>query len=181
MTEYQLIRSNRRTVSAQILRDGSLLVRAPLFCSKTQIERFLFEKKKILEKYRLEVLSAPKVPSISRVELECLRREAEKKILPRVLELSKETGLSYAGAKITVARRRFGSCSGKNHLCFSVFLMLASDLQIDYVIIHELCHTVEHNHSSAFYALVSRFLPDWKLREQSLRNIIIPEIEEQKG
>ena len=59
--------------------------------------------------------------------------------------------------------------------------MLADDPEIDYVIIHELCHTKEHNHSADFYALVAGFLPDWKSREQGLRKIMIPEISDRKG
>ena len=114
-------------------------------------------KKHLLEKYREEVLSAPSVPTICRSEALLLKREAEKKILPRVKEVSESIGLSYEGAKITLARHRYGSCSAKNHLCFSAFLMLAQDQEIDYVIIHELCHTLEHNHSAAFYKLVSQF------------------------
>lgn len=176
MLDYQLIRSKRRSISAQVLRDGSILVRAPLFCSKAEIDVFLLKKQHLLEKYRLEIMNAPQTPLITRGELLQMKREAEMKILPRVAELSKFTKLSYTGAKITTARHRFGSCSGKNSLCFSAFLMLASDLEIDYVIVHELCHTVEHNHSAAFYNLVARFLPDWKNREQLLRRIIIPEI-----
>lgn len=176
MLEYKLIRSKRRSISAQVLRDGSVLVRAPFFCTKEQIDHFLFQKKHILEKYRTEMLSAPQIPMISRSEVDQMKKEAERKILPRVAELSNLTGLPYEGAKITVARHRFGSCSAKKYLCFSLFLMLADDSEIDYVIIHELCHTIEHNHSAAFYALVSRFLPDWKSREKILRKIIIPEV-----
>ena len=179
--DYELIRSRRRSVSAQVLWDGSVVVRAPLFCSKAQIDSFLEKKRHLLEKYRQEVMNAPKTPAITESELSQLKKDAELKILPRVKQLSQMTGLSYEGAKITSARHRFGSCSGKNHLCFSAFLMLADDPEIDYVIIHELCHTKEHNHSAAFYALVAGFLPDWKSREQSLRKIMIPEISNRKG
>ncbi len=176
MLEYKLIRSKRRTISAEVLRDGSVVVRAPIFCSKTLIEDFLVKKESAIQKYRLKMLTMPAAPSVKRCEIAAMKREAERRILPRVEELSKSTGLSYQGAKITTARHRFGSCSGTNHLCFSVFLNMATDEELDYVIIHELCHTVEHNHSSRFYALVSRFLPDWKEREKSLKRITIPEI-----
>ena len=179
--DYELIRSRRRSISAQILRDGSVVVRAPLFCSKTQIDSFLEKKRHLLEKYRLEVMNAPRTPVISKAEFSQLKKEAEEKILPRVEELSKKIGLPYEGAKITSARHRFGSCSGKNHLCFSAYLMLADDSEIDYVIIHELCHTKEHNHSASFYQLVAKFLPDWKSREKLLRKITIPEISDLKG
>ncbi len=176
MLEYKLIRSKRRTVSVQVMRDGSFLVRAPMFYPQIQIDNFIMKKQKILEKHRAKMLDMPATPTVNRLELEQMKSQARLRILPRVEALSHLTGLTYQGAKITTARGRFGSCSSKNHLCFSVFLNLTSDAQMDYVIIHELCHTLEHNHSPKFYALVSRFLPDWKEREKSLREIIIPEI-----
>lgn len=176
MFEYKLICTNRRTIGVEVLKDGTLVVRAPMRCPEHLILQFLNEKQNLIKKYLEQVKTLPPVPTISRLHAEALRREAEKRILPRVEQLSKITGLNYGNAKITMARRRFGSCSGKNNLCFSAFLCLASSEEIDYVIIHELCHTVEHNHSSAFYSLVSSYLPDWKQREIRLRKITIPEI-----
>ena len=176
MFNYKLIRSDRKTISAQVLKDGSILVRAPRICPLTIIEDFLWKKQKILEKYRLEVFAAPQIPQITEAEFEKLRQEAISEILPRVRELSKTTGLAYKGAKITRARQRFGSCSTQNRLCFSAFLVLAGSEEIDYVILHELCHTVHHNHSHRFYDLVSGYMPDWKSREEKLKKIMIPEI-----
>lgn len=178
MYDYKLIRSFRKTISVQVLSDGSLLVRAPYRCPLQLIEDFLQKKEKLLERYREQVLTMPPAPVISKKDLPRLKSEAEAKILPRVQEISDQTGLSYNFAKITSARHRFGSCSAKNNLCFSVFLTLAQDREIDYVILHELCHTVEHNHSARFYQLVAKHMPDWKTRENNLKKMIIPEIAE---
>lgn len=178
MEPYKLIRSARKTISAQVLRDGTLLVRAPRFCPESIIEDFLLKKKAILEHYQEEIRRLPPIPSITTEELKKLKARAQAKILPRVEELSNSTGLTYKSAKITSARQRFGSCNLANSLCFSAFLVLAEQEEIDYVIIHELCHTVEHNHSNRFYALVERYLPDWKAREKKLKKIVIPEISE---
>jgi len=178
MLEYKLIRSARKTISAQVLRDGSVLVRAPRFCPIALIERFLEQKETVLERYRREMLSLPPVPRITKKELNSLKQEAGKVILHRVEQISKSIGVTYDGASITSARQRFGSCNSKNHLCFSAFLVLADPEEIDYVIVHELCHTLEHNHSPRFYAWVSRFMPDWKTREKKLKRIVIPEIVE---
>lgn len=178
MEEFELIRSYRKTISVQVKRDGGFLVRAPYHCPICVIEEFLGQKKKILNRYRDQILSMPPIPVVTRAEVALLKAAAERKIFPKVAEWSQRTGLSYDGVKITSARQRFGSCSATNHLCFSVFLAMASEEEIDYVVLHELCHTVEHNHSSRFYALVSQFMPDWKNREKNLRKIIIPEIAE---
>jgi len=176
MLEYKLIRSNRKTLSMEVMRDGSILVRAPLFCTKSEIERILLKYQNRLLRQRAEMLSKPPAKTITRSELDRMKKVAAARILPRLQSLSEITGLTYEGVKITSARGRFGSCSGKNHLCFSVFLMLVSDEELDYVILHELCHTVHHNHSPMFYALVARFMPDWKNRQNRLKKIEIPQV-----
>ena len=66
------------------------------------------------------------------------------------------------GVKITSAQKRFGSCNGKNSLCFSYILMLYPDEAVDYVVVHELSHIRHHNHSKDFYKLISSVLPDYK-------------------
>ena len=77
--------------------------------------------------------------------------------------------LKPAGIKITSAQKRFGSCSGKNSICYSWRLMLYPPEAIDYVVVHELAHIVHKNHSAKFYALVAKYLPDYKERENLLR------------
>ena len=78
-------------------------------------------------------------------------------------------GVAPTGLKITTARKRWGSCSGKNSLCFSCFLMDRPEAAIDLVVVHELCHIRVKNHGPAFYALLERYLPDWRERKQLLR------------
>ena len=78
-------------------------------------------------------------------------------------------GLVPSGVKITSARTRFGSCSGKNGLCFSWRLMQYPPEAIDYVVVHELAHIRHHDHSPAFYALVGQYLPDWEARVKLLK------------
>ena len=73
------------------------------------------------------------------------------------------------GLKITTARKRYGSCSGKNSLCFSCFLMDCPEEAIDLVVVHELCHIREKNHGPRFYALLGQYLPDYKERKKLLR------------
>ena len=68
--------------------------------------------------------------------------------------------LTPKSVKITSAKKRFGSCSPQNGLCFSLYLMTYPDEAVDYVVVHELAHIRYHNHSPAFHALVGRYLPD---------------------
>jgi len=85
---------------------------------------------------------------------EMIRKEAKLYIPYRVEELAEKHNFSYGNVKITSAKTRWGSCSGKNNLNFSLHLMQLSDELIDYVILHELCHTIHKNHSQAFYKIL---------------------------
>ncbi len=174
--DFQVIRSVRRTLSAEIKKDGSILVRAPFFCSTRLIDAFIKNNEEKILKKQKEMLSLPKPAVITKEKREEMRKFAKENILPRVDVISKRTGLSYESVRITSARTRFGSCSGKNRISLSLFLSLADEKEIDYVILHELCHTKEHNHSKRFYHLVESFMPDWKERENRLKEIVIPEV-----
>lgn len=98
-------------------------------------------------------------------------RIAEENLIPRVQTLSKQTGLAAAAVKINSAKTRWGSCSGAKSVNLSHRLAAAEPKLIDYVIIHELCHTVHMDHSPDFYRLVSGFLPDYREREKGLREV----------
>ena len=97
------------------------------------------------------------------------RQQAKLWIIERVKFFAELHQLPYEQIKITSARTRWGSCSPKNTLSFSWRLMLTPPEVIDYVIIHELAHTVHHNHSKRFWSLVEKFLPDYKARRKQLR------------
>ena len=87
-----------------------------------------------------------------------LRREA-RELLPAMVEsVSRRTGLGYRSISVRAARSRWGSCSSRNDLSLSIYLMLLPDHLIEYIIVHELCHTVHRNHSAAFHALVNHHL-----------------------
>lgn len=89
----------------------------------------------------------------------------------RAAELARMWGFAFSGVSVTGARTRWGSCSGKNHLNFSLRLCWASPRGADYVILHELAHTREHNHSPRFWATVAEKMPDYRLREAELREL----------
>lgn len=78
-------------------------------------------------------------------------------------------GTDYTGIKITSAKTRYGSCSAKNSLCFSLYLMQKPLYAVDYVIVHELAHTVHHNHGKDFYKLIEKYMPDYKDRISVLK------------
>ncbi len=75
---------------------------------------------------------------------------------------------SALSVKINSAKTRWGSCSGKNSLNFSWKLIIADERAIDYVVVHELAHTIEHNHSKQFWKIVESYIPDYKYRKTLL-------------
>ena len=78
-------------------------------------------------------------------------------------------GLTYEKITITSAKKRLGSCSIKGNICYSLYLLLYPDTAIDYVVVHELAHLVEPNHSKRFYDVIEQFLPDWEERRKLLQ------------
>lgn len=96
------------------------------------------------------------------------RAEAKNYLPERVKEISQETGLKYSSLLINSAKTHWGSCTA-DRIHLSCLLMAASPDTIDYVIIHELAHTVHHNHSKNFWALVAKHCPDYKTRRKELK------------
>lgn len=170
MESYELIRSRRRTLALEIASDGRLLVRAPLRLSQARIDAFVTAHEDWIARHReiqcQRAAQRPPVPTEAAVEA---LKERARAILPeKVAFWSEKMGLRPTGVKITAARKRYGSCSAKNSLCFSCFLMNCPDEAVDLVVVHELCHIREKNHGPAFYALLERYLPDWRERKKQL-------------
>ena len=168
---YAVIRSRRRTMALEVTRDAAIVVRAPYRVSDETIASFVASHeawlKRALERRRAHNAAHPEPTESERAAL-IARAKAE---LPsRVARWSAAMGLKPSGVKITSARTRFGSCSAKNSLCFSWYLMRYPDAAIDYVVVHELAHIRHHDHSPAFYALVGRYLPDWRDRMKLLKD-----------
>ena len=99
--------------------------------------------------------------ALKRIVLKFLRQEAEC-VLPQKLEYwSKHCGLSYNSLKIDTAKSRWGCCSSKKDIKLSYYLLLLPERLIDYVIVHELCHTREMNHGPRFKALLHSYFNDY--------------------
>ena len=170
--DYEIIRSRRRTVALEVTREGRVLVRAPLRMPQGEIERFVASHAAWLEKAQAKVAARQAAhPPLSEQETAALRQLAKEVLPDKVAHYAAIMGVTPASVKITSARTRFGSCSQSNSINFSCFLAMYPDECIDYVIIHELCHTVHKNHSRAFYSLLERCLPDRKERERLLRTL----------
>ena len=168
--EYELIRSRRRTLALEITPEGRLLVRAPQRLSKARIDAFVAAHGAWIDKHRelQRLRAARRPPAPTGEEMEALKERARRLLPPKVAYWSQRMGVTPTGFKVTTARKRYGSCSGKDGLCFSCFLMRCPEEAIELVVVHELCHIREKNHGPGFYALLEQYLPDWRERKKLL-------------
>ena len=161
MEPFELIRSRRKTLALEITKDCRVLVRAPRTLSRERIDAFVASHQdwiaRHLERQRLRAASAPPAPTPA--EIEALKARARGGLPPKN---------AYWRAKMGVTPPR-GSCSAKNSLCFSCFLMNSPEDAIELVVVHELCHIRVKNHGPAFYSLLEHYLPDYRERKQHLR------------
>ncbi len=158
--DYRIIRSRRRTVALYITPEGTLEVRCPLKMDASQIDAFVKSKEKWIQKHmRPPVAPEDKLTPGALAELKTL---AAKDLPERVVRLAPRVGVEYNHITIRSQRTRWGSCTGKGNLNFNCLLMLAPPEVRDYVIVHELCHRREMNHSRAFWTLVGTHCTNYR-------------------
>ncbi|MBQ1383955.1 MAG: M48 family metallopeptidase [Firmicutes bacterium] len=166
---YEVIRSRRRTVSAEVKPDGRVVIRAPLFMSSAEIDRFVRQKQDWIERHvslQKKRMAAWKdgsgntAPPLTDDQLEVLKKAARAKLPKRTAELAKVMGISYGRVSVRAQKSRWGSCSSAGNINLNCLLMLAPDRVQDYVIIHELAHRRHMDHSPRFWALVAAYCPD---------------------
>ncbi|CDE01935.1 metal-dependent hydrolase [Roseburia sp. CAG:471] len=167
---YQWIRSRRKTIAIQIDREGQVIVRTPYGITKRQVEEFLDEKKDWLlqTRQRVEKRKTEQIPISEEVRREGIERA--KRIFPeRTAYFAKRMGVDYGRITIREQKTRWGSCSSKGNLNFNWKLVLLDPELQDYVVVHELAHRREMNHSVAFWKVVEAELPDYRERRRRLK------------
>ena len=166
-----LKRSARKTVSMEILPDGRVLVRAPWRMPEAQIRQFVLKNEGWLEKH-LEKQKESAGEPVDRLSMEELKELAElaSKVIPeRVSYYAEKIGVTYGRITIRNQKTRWGSCSSKGNLNFNVALMRAPIEVLDYVVVHELCHRLEMNHSKKFWYYVKKYMPEYKEAQKVLK------------
>ncbi len=162
--EYTVIRSKRKTISLELRPDG-LLVRAPRFATKWQIDRFVKDHELWIEKHREKLEKRQRalkdVDRLSDEDLKELAKKAKEVIPERVAHYAPLVGVTYGRITIRNQKTRWGSCSAKGNLNFNCLLMLTPPEVIDSVVVHELCHRLQMNHSDRFYREVRRVYPEY--------------------
>lgn len=165
---YRILRSNRRTTSLQLEKDGSVLVRCPYFMPESRIRELIKEKEGWIRK-KLAQRPAQANP-MSREQLRALAEKAVQEIPQRVTHYANQMGVTYGRITIRSQQTRWGSCSSKGNLNFNCLLMLAPEQVIDYVVVHELSHRIHMNHSAAFWKTVEAYMPDYAKWRQWLKD-----------
>ena len=165
---YQIIKSDRKTIAIQIKPDGQVVVRCPKRMRIEEARRFVESKADWIEKHLAK--SPPQdVAKYTPKEIEQLREQARKLIAERVKHFAPIVGVTYGQIAIRTQHTRWGSCSSKGNLNFNCLLALVPPEVLDYVVVHELCHRKELNHSARFWNEVERILPDYKTRRSWLK------------
>jgi predicted metal-dependent hydrolase len=166
---YKVVYSNRKTLAITVRR-GEVTVRAPYGCREETITLFVNKNREWIEKSLSR--TAHEYDPLSRLsptEIEEFRERTRVILTAKTKKYSEIMGLKYGRITITGAKTRFGSCSSKGNISYSYRLMLYPEAAIDYVVVHELAHLKEMNHSKKFYAIIEKILPDYKERIKLLK------------
>ena len=161
----RLIRARRKTLSIRITQEGNLEIRAPLGMPKGEIEAFLKEKAQWIETHRAKVLAeyaqGQEAP-LGEEEILTLAEQMRQRLPEKLNRHAASMGVTFGNVTIRCQQTRWGSCSSRGNLNFNCLLMLAPPEVLDYVVVHELAHRKQMNHSALFWREVERECPDYK-------------------
>lgn len=161
--EYSIVKSKRKSISIQITPDGKVIVRAPLRANQEYINQIVSEKEGWIRKKLIEIEST-KNENLVKYTMDELEEIADKavQIIPeRVKYYAPLIGVTYGRITIRNQKTRWGSCSSKGNLNFNCLLVLMPLEVLDSVVVHELCHRKEMNHSKRFYDEIYKVYPDY--------------------
>ena len=167
---YELIRAKRRSMSLKVDLDGKITVRAPYRTSVQTADWFVEGHRDWIEvRLKAGARIMAERPSYTDRERAEGRKQAAEVIKARCRYCAPVMGVSYGTVTIREQKTRWGSCSAKGNLNFNWKLVLMPPEILDYVVVHELAHRIQMNHSAAFWAEVGKILPDYKERRQWLK------------
>ena len=168
MIEYELRRSQRRTLSIEVNREAKVVVHAPNRMPVKQIESFISSHLRWIEE-KQEKARAKMRPEPTDAEIESFKKQARSVLTSLTEHYAALMGVTYEKISVTSAKTRFGSCSKKGSINYSWRLMLYPKEAWEYVVVHELCHLKHFDHSAAFWQTVEKYLPDYKERQKLLK------------
>ena len=164
---YRIIRSSRKTLAIQVSVSGQVTVRAPHTMPDSTIHRFLSQKESWILEHLSHAATEPAQSSAENPPLSEFRRsyymESARKIFKRkTAAYARKMDVTYGRITIREQKTRWGSCTSEGNLNFNWRLIFAPEKVLNYVVVHELAHRKEMNHSPAFYAVVASVMPEYK-------------------
>lgn len=171
---YEIIYSSRKTLAIQITADGRVRVRAPQQMPRSVIETFLTEKEPWILKHLQKKQDAAANGMFGHQPLSDADRHHYREIARDIFTqktayYAQIMHVTYGRISIREQKTRWGSCSGEGNLNFNWRLIFAPEEVLDYIVVHELAHRKEMNHSPAFYEIVRQILPGYKKQQKWLR------------
>ena len=169
---YEWVKSNRKTIAIQIKEDGRVVVRTPYSMSRVKAEQFIEERRDWILKNQKALKEKQDQKMVITQEMRKAGVEKAMEIFPkRVAYYARLMGISYGRITIREQKTRWGSCSGRGNLNFNWKLTLMPPEILDYVVVHELAHRKEMNHSKDFWKIVEQVLPDYQKRRKRLKEL----------
>ena len=170
---YEIVRSARRSLSVQITADGKLVLRLPYSVSDQEALDFALRHRRwIVNHYRKISARGERCLQSEGEEIKDVKEKLRPVLIRRVNFYADKMGVTYGKISIRDQKTRWGSCSAAGNLNFNWRLALLPEELSDYVIVHELAHRIEMNHSPRFWKQVEYVLPDYRLRRKRLREYV---------
>lgn len=181
MIDYKILKSRRaKNLRITVKQNGECVVSAPKWVGENTIKQFVeskvdwilntlknFRKKGFLLGVKLQTKKQKRAEYLS------LKEKARTLVLDRLAFFNKYYNLQYNKVAIRAQSTRWGSCSANKNLNFNYKVALLPPSLLDYIVVHELCHLRQFNHSKAFWGLVSETIPDFKERVGELKKQIL--------
>lgn len=163
-----------RHIRISVRQDGRVVVTAPYYETYAQMERFLYERRDWVVKKMRELSRSPARvhPGGSHAHYRQHKENARAFVFQRLGHYCRIYGVRYRCVSIRNQKTRWGSCSQKGSLSFNYKIMFLPQEQADYIIVHELCHLKELNHSVRFWDIVSRTIPNYAAIRRKLRKLV---------
>ena len=157
-------------MSLNVAEDGTITVRAPYRMAARAADAFVEGHSEwILSRIQAYEKLKEERPVYTDEEREAGRDRAGKKLEEKCRFYAKRMGVSYGRITVREQKTRWGSCSAKGNLNFNWKLILMPEGILDYLVVHELAHRMEMNHSPAFWRVVEREIPDYRERRMWLK------------
>jgi len=160
-----------RQIKISIYPDGRLSLSRPRWVSEARAEKFLWSKRDWLAE-KLKNIPRQTTKPINPTEDRKQRAQARKFVEAKLDYFNRYYDFHFQRVSIRDQRTRWGSCSKDGNLNFNYRLIFLPEALADYIIVHELCHLKEFNHSANFWALVARTLPDYKELRKRMRGAL---------